>query len=604
MDDPLEDIQLQLSISKLSDSCISMKRICSWSLSGASLRLQGFYLNESGLHSTPNQERVIVNKAPLKFVHIPARSQYIILEQIGKGATSSVYKALHVPTLQLVAIKEISIGDSDCRHQLTKELSVLGNNMYVAIWDSSVWIEGLEYPKRKKKFRKVRKAFSKFRKRDVVPKRKEHDDVKAERILPRWPYLISLMDVFTGSCIEDCETPKVVSVVLELARGSLNDLIKSGYMFSENVIAYVARSCLLALGFLHTKGLMHRDVKPENILVYQNGQVKLSDFGISHDLSIKKPTTKNRARANTKSFVGTFRYMSPERINGSAYSYACDVWSVGLVCLHAAVGAYPIEDASGYWAMMGVSRGELVPQPPPSRFSTLFCNFVIESLKMNPDVRPSSTQLLSHPFVSSPNNILRSGCRSNEVGLDYFEQGLIGTEELEKILESNSMNFKIQTPKSDISRESFWQYLWPRVFEDHEPSSQIYLNLKNDAGKARLYRHRTHEPKNECENTIDIGFQSLDLQSTWDSIEFLNLVKQGEKELKEIEWYRDNSSLQILSTELGKWASKNCIKNKYHCERRKRMLAYQMQLKYDQVNKVVRKTNFKESKAPKPVQTN
>lgn len=149
------------------------------------------------------------------------------------------------------------------------------------------------------------------------------------------PYLIQWfsgwVDLSTGS----------VNVVVEfMDRGSLADLRRraNGQKVPAERVACIAAQVIRGLHFLQLRGLLHRDVKPENILHSQDGRVKLTDFGISKELS----ATMNVGTT----FVGTATYMAPERASGGAYSYESDIWSAGLVIYELAAGRYPFCAAS------------------------------------------------------------------------------------------------------------------------------------------------------------------------------------------------------------------------------------------------------------------
>ena len=127
---------------------------------------------------------------------------------------------------------------------------------------------------------------------------------------------------------------------------------------------------LNGLLYLHKcKRQVHRDIKPDNILMNSKGEVKLSDFGISKELQ------KTAALCNT--FVGTVTYMSPERILGTTYSYGGDVWSLGLVIMELATGIYPYSPVKAYMDMLD----HIITSKPPSlptngTFTSLFQDFL------------------------------------------------------------------------------------------------------------------------------------------------------------------------------------------------------------------------------------
>jgi serine/threonine protein kinase len=104
--------------------------------------------------------------------------------------------------------------------------------------------------------------------------------------------------------------------------------------FSNPVLASISYQLLWGLSYLHFERMVHRDVKPANILMHSDGYVKLSDFGIvAKQTSIPHTTV-----------IGTIRYMSPERLRARPYGSASDVWSVGLVLLECEIGESPWSD--------------------------------------------------------------------------------------------------------------------------------------------------------------------------------------------------------------------------------------------------------------------
>ncbi|XP_050215695.1 mitogen-activated protein kinase kinase 6 isoform X1 [Mercurialis annua] len=189
------------------------------------------------------------------------------------------------------------------------------------------------------------------------------------------------------------------SLVLEyMDRGSLADVIRQVKTILEPYLAVVCKQVLQGLVYLHNeRRVIHRDIKPSNLLVNHKGEVKITDFGVS---AVVASTMGQR-----DTFVGTYNYMSPERISGSTYDYSSDIWSLGLVVLECAIGRFPYmqsEDQPG-----GPSFYELleaiVESPPPSapadQFSPEFCSFVSACLQRNHQDRASSLDLMSHPFI-------------------------------------------------------------------------------------------------------------------------------------------------------------------------------------------------------------
>uniref|UniRef100_A0A3B1IQS3 Mitogen-activated protein kinase kinase kinase kinase n=1 Tax=Astyanax mexicanus TaxID=7994 RepID=A0A3B1IQS3_ASTMX len=179
--------------------------------------------------------------------------------------------------------------------------------------------------------------------------------------------------------------------------GSLQDIYHVTGPLSEHQIAYVCRETLQGLGYLHSKGKMHRDIKGANILLTDNGDVKLADFGVAAKITA--------TIAKRKSFIGTPYWMAPEvaavEKNGG-YNQLCDIWAVGITSIELAELQPPMFDLHPMRALFLMSKSSF--QPPKlkdkMKWSTAFHNFLKVSLTKNPKKRPTAEKLLMHMFVA------------------------------------------------------------------------------------------------------------------------------------------------------------------------------------------------------------
>jgi serine/threonine protein kinase len=184
-----------------------------------------------------------------------------------------------------------------------------------------------------------------------------------------------------------------VHVVVELMdRGSLVDLRRrlDGKGVAEEPLACIAAQIVKGLQHLQTRKLLHRDVKPANILINRAGQAKLTDFGISKDL--------NSTVGVAATFVGTATYMAPERVLGKDYSFQADTWSAGVVFYELATGPH-------LFSMNFVDLFEcLCNKPEPrldaSRFSPALCDFVEHCLIRDETRRKDALGLSDHEFIA------------------------------------------------------------------------------------------------------------------------------------------------------------------------------------------------------------
>lgn len=164
------------------------------------------------------------------------------------------------------------------------------------------------------------------------------------------------------------------------------------------VLPCVVVQILRGLRLLHSSGIIHRDVRPTNILVHETGSVKVSGFGLARPVSDEM-----------MSFVGHSRYMAPE-VDGLMYSLAADIYALGITVAALALGFYPIANSENVLlAELQRHRGVTIEWDdrfPPLPDGTepgpndLLRGFVQQCIQLNPSNRPTIPQLLNHPFVS------------------------------------------------------------------------------------------------------------------------------------------------------------------------------------------------------------
>ncbi|XP_061692137.1 mitogen-activated protein kinase kinase kinase kinase 3 isoform X4 [Syngnathoides biaculeatus] len=181
--------------------------------------------------------------------------------------------------------------------------------------------------------------------------------------------------------------------------GSLQDIYHVTGPLLESQIAYMSRETLQGLYYLHNKGKMHRDIKGANILLTDNGYVKLADFGVSAQITA--------TLAKRKSFIGTPYWMAPEVAaveRKGGYNQLCDIWAVGITAIELAELQPPMFDLHPMRALFLMTKSNF--QPPKLKdkvkWTDNFHHFVKVALTKNPKKRPTAEKLLQHPFVSQP----------------------------------------------------------------------------------------------------------------------------------------------------------------------------------------------------------
>ncbi|XP_072361999.1 mitogen-activated protein kinase kinase kinase kinase 4 isoform X2 [Scyliorhinus torazame] len=263
-----------------------------------------------------------------------------LVEVVGTGTYGQVYKGRHVKTGQLAAIKVMDVTEDE-EEEIKLEINML---------------------KKYSHHRNIATYYGAF----IRTNPSSHED-------QLW-----LVMEFCGA-------------------GSVTDLVKKtkGNCLKEDWIAYICREVLRGLAHLHSYHVIHRDIKGQNVLLTENAEVKLVDFGVSAQL--------DRTMEKRNTFIGTPYWMAPEVIAcdenaDSTYDYRSDVWSLGITAIEMAEGAPPLCDMHPMRALFLIPRNS-PPKLKSKKWSKKFINFVENCLVKNYLDRNTTETLLKHSFI-------------------------------------------------------------------------------------------------------------------------------------------------------------------------------------------------------------
>nr|XP_010938300.1 serine/threonine-protein kinase TIO [Elaeis guineensis] len=192
--------------------------------------------------------------------------------------------------------------------------------------------------------------------------------------------IIEMLDAF--------ETPQEFCVVTEFAQGELFEVLEDDKCLPEEQVQAIAKQLVRALHYLHSNRIIHRDMKPQNILIGAGSVVKLCDFGFARAMS-----------ANTvvlRSIKGTPLYMAPELVREQPYNHTADLWSLGVILYELFVGQPPFYTNSVYALIRHIVKD---PVKYPDNMSPNFKSFLKGLLNKVPQNRLTWPALLEHPFV-------------------------------------------------------------------------------------------------------------------------------------------------------------------------------------------------------------
>ncbi|OHT06694.1 CAMK family protein kinase [Tritrichomonas foetus] len=242
-------------------------------------------------------------------------------------------------------------------------------------------------------------------------------EIRIMRILNH-PNIVALHDVLYAS------TTDTAYLFMEWAEcGSLQQAIQKGIKFEENILAGIFKQIVEGLSYLHSQGIVHRDIKPSNILLFLNGSVKLSDFGIGHTFQ------------SAETVIGTPAYQAPELLEDEEEDFSDididptkgDVWSLGVSLYEAAYGSLPYYGQNLYEIVNKINNTPLVI-PENRKYSDNFIDLLLKMLHKNPDERISLDDIKNHPFFE--------GAQSSSLSfrLRPFQPPPRGTTQVMKIM--------------------------------------------------------------------------------------------------------------------------------------------------------------------------
>ncbi|KAM3539192.1 hypothetical protein ARSEF1564_007883 [Beauveria bassiana] len=175
--------------------------------------------------------------------------------------------------------------------------------------------------------------------------------------------------------------------------GALIDVIDNNSTISERHIATLCRETCRGLQHLHSKQIVHRDIKSDNVLIDSRGNVKITDFGYCAKLTAR--------RSKRATLVGTTYWMAPEVVKQKRYGYKVDVWSLGIMAIEMAEAEPPYMDMEPMRALYLIATGVTPPLRAPHKHGALLKQFLATCLVVDASRRATSTALLNHEFLRS-----------------------------------------------------------------------------------------------------------------------------------------------------------------------------------------------------------
>ncbi|KAG9087555.1 ATP binding [Ceratobasidium sp. UAMH 11750] len=177
--------------------------------------------------------------------------------------------------------------------------------------------------------------------------------------------------------------------------GSVATLLRDYGAFEEPLVRNWVRQILQGLSYLHERGIIHRDIKADNILVDNKGGIKISDFGISKKV---EDNLLGGARIHQSSLQGSVFWMAPEVVKQTSYTYKADIWSVGCLVVEMLTGQHPWAQLTQMQAIFKIGSSAKPTIPPDITEEAK--NFLNKTFELDYTIRPTAAELLNDPWLA------------------------------------------------------------------------------------------------------------------------------------------------------------------------------------------------------------
>ncbi|EAS30536.3 STE/STE11 protein kinase [Coccidioides immitis RS] len=269
---------------------------------------------------------------------------------IGEGSFGSVFLALHAITGELMAVKQVELPSATKGTEFDNKKTTMVN----ALKHEISLLQGLQHP-------------------NIVQ--------------------------YLGTSTDD----QYLNIFLEyVPGGSIATMLKQYNTFQEPLIRNFVRQILTGLSYLHSRDIIHRDIKGANVLVDNKGQIKISDFGISKRVEASNMLSAGGSarHLHRPSLQGSVYWMAPEVVRQTAHTKKADIWSLGCLVVEMFIGAHPFPDCSQLQAIFAIGNNKARP-PPPENASKEATAFLDMTFEIDHEKRPSADDLLNDPFLET-----------------------------------------------------------------------------------------------------------------------------------------------------------------------------------------------------------